>query len=81
VNTEAYRARVAADIWVDCWHEAQAIYWRRRAEMLRWAQPREDDFHGASSLEERRARWRRLEEAARACEARASVAQLGGEEW
>ena len=76
-HIEHFRQRVL----LDALHEGTAVYWRRRAEMLRWAQPRPGDFAGRATTDELRDRWQRLEEMAQACENRARVAQLGGEPW
>jgi hypothetical protein len=76
-HVEHFRSRVLSDAL----NEATAAYWRRRAEMLRWAQPKPGEYAGRASTEELRARWQRLEEEARACENRARVALLGGDEW
>lgn len=68
---QLFRAAIAAD----CYREAEARYWRRRAATLRWAQPRLGEYHGAATREDLRARWLRLEEEATACENRARVLQ------
>jgi len=76
---DRYRARFGADTALDAFHSATAIYWRRRAAQLRWAQPRAGEFFGQATTDEQRERWRRLEEQAKACEHRARVALLGGD--
>lgn len=52
-----------------------SLYWQRRARTFLDARPRPDDFLGASTLEDQRARWRRMTERANACMARAEVAR------
>lgn len=54
---------------------ATARYWLRRAQEFEAARPRPGDFHGQSTIEDRRRRWRELTEIANACRARAYVAQ------
>ncbi len=76
-NVEHFRHRVLQDAL----SEATAAYWRRRAQILRWAQPRPGEYAGHSTPEQLRDRWQRLEEQAVACENRARVAMYGGEEW
>ena len=71
-------AQFAASVIADAFRIGEPIFWRRRAETLRWAQPRPREFHGKATREELSARWCALEEAARACEARARVAEMGG---
>jgi hypothetical protein len=76
-HVEHFRERVLQDALC----HALARYWKRRAVMLRWAQPRPGEYAGRATVEQLREQWRRLEEQARACESRARVAELGGEGW
>jgi hypothetical protein len=76
-HLEHFRQRVL----LDALQEGSAAYWHRRAQMLRWAQPKPDEFAGQATTDTLRARWHRLEEEALACENRARVALLGGEKW
>lgn len=57
----------------DAMAQGTAHYWRRRAQALRDARPRPTDFHGESTLEQRRDRWRRLTQIADACDAHARL--------
>jgi hypothetical protein len=76
-HVEHFRGRVLQDALC----HALAGYWERRAVMLRWAQPKPGEYAGRATTEQLRERWLRLEEQARACESRARVAELGGEQW
>ncbi len=73
-------AHFQARLIADALNEAEAAYWRRRAQVLRWAQPRPGEFHGRATREELRESWHRLEEQAQACEHRARVAAAKGGE-
>jgi len=68
---DRYRARFAADVCLDAFHNAEAAYWRRRADTFEWAKPRLDDFHGQATRQELSEAWRRCDESARACRAKA----------
>ncbi len=80
-DVDQYRARVAADCIIEAFHLATADYWRRRADTLEWAKPKPGEYHGRSTVEERRKRWRELDQQAKACRNRARVAEMGGEVW
>ncbi|WP_343909043.1 hypothetical protein [Nocardioides aquiterrae] len=67
-----FRARVLQDAL----NEAMAAYWLRRAEQFEAARPTLADFRGEASAAELGARWRELDEVARACRARAAVSPL-----
>lgn len=54
--------------------EATAGYWHRRAEAFESSRPRAGDYPGQSTLEQRREAWRRCDQAAKACRAKAAVA-------
>jgi hypothetical protein len=66
----AYRALT------DAWLEATSDYWRRRAAELEAARPRRGDFPGRASVDDVRACWDRLTEAATACRARAALTDV-----
>jgi hypothetical protein len=76
-HVQHFRGRVVQDALCN----ALAAYWKRRAVELRWAQPRPGEYAGKATVEQLREQWTRLEEQARACESRARVAELGGEQW
>ena len=57
----------------DCFAEAAAATWWRRAETLRWAMSRPGDFTGNATQEEIAARDRRLAAQALACERHADL--------
>lgn len=67
-----FQRRVLADALA----EGTRAYWLRRAEQLEAARPQAGDFHGQTTLEQRREQWRRLTAMAKACRARAQVALL-----
>lgn len=67
-------------VLTDCLNEATRAYWLRRAEQFEAARPRPGDFHGQSTLEDRRRRWRELTAIANACRARAEVSVLDAAE-
>lgn len=69
--------RFYRDMLADCMTNVLADQWRERAQVFRDARPREGDFHGQSTIEERRERWRRLTAIAKACEARADLLDAG----
>jgi hypothetical protein len=72
-------AAFAADVIREALSAGRAVTYRRRAEMLRWAQHRPGiDWPGGASLDELRARWSLLEEAAMACERTARLAERAG---
>ncbi|WP_299051791.1 hypothetical protein [uncultured Nocardioides sp.] len=77
---DAYVAHFQARVLQDAMREATATYWRRRAQTFLDARARPGDFLGNSTLEQRRARWCRLTEIAKACEARAQVALIQDDE-
>lgn len=56
----------------DAWADATAAYWRRRAEQLEAARPRPGEYAGRASIDDLRAQWQRLTDAAQACRARAA---------
>lgn len=60
----------------DCVNEQTRRYWMKRAEDFENAKPRLGEFHGNATREQLRARWIWLDEVARACRARATVAPL-----
>ncbi|WP_344004811.1 hypothetical protein [Nocardioides lentus] len=78
-EVDAYVAHFQARVVQDAMREATASYWRRRAQTFRDARARPGDFLGDSTIEQRRARWCRLTEIAKACEARAQVALIRDE--
>lgn len=51
----------------DALRQAEARYWRARAEQFEWAKPRVDDFHGQTTTAELSARWNRLHQMREAC--------------
>lgn len=61
----------------DCLNEATSRYWLKRAEDFERAKPRPDEFHGnAATPAKLNEQWRRLDDIARACRARAQVSPL-----
>lgn len=62
----------------DAWAAATARYWRRRGAAFEAARPRPGDFHGRATRDELNARWVRLTAIAKACHARADVAERFG---
>lgn len=65
-----FERRILADVL----RTATASYWNRRAAEFEAAKPRPDEFHGNATRDELSAAWRRCDDAARACRARAEVA-------
>lgn len=60
----------------DTLNEQTSRYYLKRAEDFENAKPRPGEFHGNRTPEQLREQWRRLDEIARACRARAEVAPL-----
>jgi len=60
-------AQLGRRVAQDCFAEAAAATWWRRAETLRWAMSRPGDFTGNATQEEIAARDRRLAAQALAC--------------
>jgi len=71
-HVDHFGRRVLIDAMLDGW----AATWERAARRWEAAKPRPGEHHGAATPEELRAAWRRCDEIARACRARAKVAPL-----
>lgn len=78
--TQDYIEHFQRRVLTDALTEASATQWRKRASTFREARPREGDFHGQSTLEERRERWRRLSVLAASCEAHARLLESDDED-
>lgn len=78
VELVEYVDRFTERVVQDALCEAQAIYWRRRADQLEAARSRPDDYTGSATVEEIAARDARLSERSRACRAAAAIAIIGG---
>lgn len=61
---------------VAAWTTAESKYWARRAAHMEAAKPRAGDYLGRAGRAGRAATWRRLDDAARACRARAGLADI-----
>lgn len=70
------RANVARRLMMDVWLDGSAAYWRRRARQLDDARPRPGDFVGNATPDDLARCAARLDEAAAACLARASLADI-----
>lgn len=68
-NAEQIRIRMLADSF----REARATNWEARAEMLEWARPRPDDFHGNATAEELAERDEHLAHLAETCRQHAKL--------
>ena len=58
----------------DALQTATAAYWQRRAAAFEAAKPRSTDYRGRATDDDLRDAWRRCDDAARACRARAKAA-------
>jgi len=70
-NRGAFAFRILCDAYLD----ADARYWRRRAEQLEAARPRRGDFNGQATVADLLAAGERLTEAAQACRNRAAYVE------
>ncbi|MCM0618744.1 hypothetical protein [Nocardioides bruguierae] len=77
---EAQVADFRARVLLDALAEGTASYWLRRAAAFEDAKPRPDDFNGAATDEMLSARWRRMDQIARACRRAADIAVTGDRE-
>lgn len=68
--------RFAHDALLEVMLDGERRWWLKRAEDFERAKPREGDFHGNATREDLRAAWRRCDELARACRARAHVSPV-----
>jgi len=75
---DRYCARFAADVALEAFLAAEAIYWNRWAEMFEWAKPKLGEFYGQATPAELSVRWKRLHAQAEACRNRARLAEVGG---
>lgn len=78
-GSSAYLDQFAADVLADALSAASSDYWRRRAEAWETAKPKPGDYLGRCTREDLSRAWRRCDERARACRARAEVCDA--EEW
>ena len=76
---DSYLAHFRARVIQDAIASVHAAQLRRRADQLLDARPREGDFHGRSTVEDRRRRWRELTEAATALRNKAALVERCGE--
>ena len=60
----------------DCLAESTRTYWLKRAEDFENAKPRLGESHGNRTPDQLRESWRRCDDIARACRARAEVVPL-----
>lgn len=74
MNISEHLARLEHDIILDALRTATAAYWTRRADEFEAAKPRPDEHRGNADADTLKAAWRRCDDAARACRARAKVA-------
>lgn len=74
-HVDHFRYRVLQDAL----NEATRSYWLRRAETFEQAKPRLGEFHGQATKAELSARWRSLDEMAKACRNRAALALIQDE--
>lgn len=70
------RATLAFRLLLDAWADGEAMYWERRARQLEAARPRRGDYPGQATAQDMVDAWERLTEAAAACRARGSLAEL-----
>lgn len=68
--------RIVRAALLDAMLDGERRFWQRRADVLDQAKPRPGDFHGRADRDDLRARWHELDQAARACRARAHVAPV-----
>lgn len=73
--------RFTVELLSDVLTDASAKQWRKRAADFRAARPRPGDFLGRATIEQQRDRWRRLNQLAAACEARAEMLDRYEQDW
>lgn len=61
------------DLLLEVMLTADRQWWLRRAQDFERAKPTAADFRGRQTIEDTRQQWRRLDQMARACRARAEV--------
>lgn len=74
MNLSDHLAHFERRLLADAINTATAAYWKRRAAAFEAAKPRLTDYRGHATDADLRAAWRRCDDAARACRARAEVA-------
>lgn len=65
--------QMAERVVVEAFNDATRVWWLRRAEEFEAAKYRAGDYPGRATVEELREQWRRCDDAARACRAKAEV--------
>lgn len=74
-----YVAHFRYRVLQDALNEGTRTHWLRRAETFEQAKPRLGEFHGQATKAELSARWRSLDEMAKACRNRAAMALIQDE--